>query len=346
MSSLHFLLPGDPDTRTGGYLYDARITAGLEALGWAVHRHRLADSFPFPGATDLGQAGDILASLPDDALVLIDGLALGVLPAVIVPHATRLRLVALVHHPLAAETGLDEAARHWLFESEKAALGMVRHAVVTSPFTAGALAEYGVAPERITVILPGTDPAPVAEGSGGSGLHILSVGTLTPRKGHDVLLTALGTLRHRDWTLTLAGGPRDEATTALVGKLIQDKDLSDQVTMVGEVDGAALAALYGRADLFALASHYEGYGMVFAEALARGLPVLGTTGGAIPTTVPGDAGLLVSPGDADAFAQALERFMTDAELRQKLRQGALKARESLPRWPDQAGTLATLLETL
>ncbi|RKQ73400.1 glycosyltransferase family 4 protein [Oceanibaculum indicum] len=346
MSSLHFLLPGNPDTRTGGYLYDARISAGLETLGWAVLRHRLADSFPFPGADDLGQAADILASLPDDALVLIDGLALGVLPAVIAPHTARLRLAALVHHPLAEETGLDEAARHWLFESEKAALAMVRHTIVTSPFTATALAPYGVPQDRVTVILPGTDPAPVAQGSGNPGLHILTVGTLTPRKGHDVLLTALGTLLHHDWTLTLAGGARDKATADLVEKLIQDKGLSDRVTMVGEVDGAALAALYDRADLFALASHYEGYGMVFAEALARGLPVLGTTGGAIPTTVPPEAGLLVSPGDAGAFAEALERVMTDNALRQTLRYGALKARDTLPRWPDQARAFAKLLETL
>ena len=346
MTSLHFLLPGDPDTRTGGYLYDARITAGLEALGWTLHRHRLADSFPFPEAAELSHAAEILAGIPDDALVLIDGLALGVLPAVIAPHAARLRLAALVHHPLAAETGLDEAARHWLFESEKAALGMVRHAIVTSPFTAGALAEYGVAPERITVILPGTDPAPVAEGSGGGSLHILAVGTLTPRKGHDVLLTALGALRHCDWTLTLAGGARDKATAALVEKLIQHKGLSDRVTLIGEVDGTALAALYDRADLFALASHYEGYGMVFAEALARGLPVIGTTGGAIPTTVPPEAGLLVPPGDAGAFAATLEKLMTDHALRQNLRKGALKARETLPRWPDKARALATLLEVL
>jgi len=343
---LHFLLPGDPDSRTGGYLYDARITAGLEALGWTIHHHRLADNFPFPGAAELAHTAEILAGIPDDARVLIDGLALGLLPTVIAPHAARLRLVGLVHHPLAEETGLDEAARHWLFESEKAALAMVRHSIVTSPFTASALADYGVPAERVTVILPGTDPAPVAKGGGGPGLNILAVGTLTPRKGHDVLLTALGTLLHHDWTLTLAGGARDKATADLVEKLIQDKSLSDRITLLGEVDAEALAALYDRADLFALASHYEGYGMVFAEALARGLPVLSTTGGAIPTTVPGDAGLLVPPGDADAFAQALEKLMADTNLRQSLRQGALKARTTLPHWPDQARAFARILETL
>lgn len=346
MNTLHFLLPGDPDSRTGGYLYDARITAGLGSLGWIVHRHRLADSFPFPGAAELSQVGGILASLPDGARVLIDGLALGVLPAVIAPHAARLRLVGLVHHPLAEETGLDEAARHWLFESEKAALAMVRHTIVTSPFTAKALAGYGVPSERVTVILPGTDPAPVAKGGGGPGLHILAVGTLTPRKGHDVLLSALGTLLHHDWMLTLAGGARDKATAGLVEKLIQDKGLSDRVTLLGEVDAEALAALYDRADLFALASHYEGYGMVFAEALARGLPVIGTTGGAIPTTVPPDAGLLVPPGDVSAFAQALEKLLADTGLRQRLQQGALRARDTLPGWQDQARAFAQVLETL
>ena len=346
MNILHFLLPGDPDSRTGGYLYDARITAGLEALGWTIHHHRLADNFPFPGAAELAHTAEILAGIPDDARVLIDGLALGLLPTVIAPHAARLRLVGLVHHPLAEETGLDEAARHWLFESEKAALAMVRHTIVTSPFTATALAPYGVPAERVTVILPGTDPAPMAQGSSGPALHILTVGTLTPRKGHDVLLTALGKLLHHDWTLTLAGGARDKPTAELVETLIQDKGLSGRVTLLGEVDAEALAALYDRADLFALASHYEGYGMVFAEALAHGLPVIGTTGGATPTTVPGDAGLLVPPGDADAFAAALEKVMTDSSLRQNLRDGALKARETLPRWPDQAHALAQILETL
>ena len=350
MSSLHFLLPGDPDSRTGGYLYDARITAGLEALGWTVQRHRLADSFPFPDAAELAHAAESLAGIPDDARVLIDGLALGVLSAVIAPHTARLRLAGLVHHPLAEETGLDEAARHWLFESEKAALAMVRHTIVTSPFTATALAAYGVPAARVTVILPGTDPAPVAQGSakgsGNPGLHILAVGTLTPRKGHDVLLTALGTLLHHDWTLTLAGGARDKPTADLIETLIRDKGLSGRVTLIGEVDSEALAALYDRADLFALASHYEGYGMVFAEALARGLPVIGTNGGATPTTVPSDAGLLVPPGDADAFAQALEKLITDTSLRQRLRQGALRARDTLPGWPDQARAFAQMLEAL
>lgn len=346
MTILHFLLPGDPDSRTGGYLYDSRITAGLESLGWTIRRHRLADSFPFPDAAELAHAAEIMAGIPDDALVLIDGLALGVLPAVIAPHTARLRLAGLVHHPLAEETGLDEAARHWLFESERAALAMVRHVIVTSPFTATALAAYGVPAARVTVILPGTDPAPATRGSGGPGLHILAVGTLTPRKGHDVLLTALGTLPHHDWRLTLAGGTRDKATATLIEKLIRDKGLSGRVTLIGEVDAQTLSALYDDADLFALASHYEGYGMVFAEALARGLPILGTTGGAIPTTVPAQAGLLVPPGDADAFARALERLLTDAGLRQSLRQGALKARDTLPRWPDQARAFADILGAL
>ncbi|KZD12522.1 glycosyltransferase family 4 protein [Oceanibaculum pacificum] len=344
MSTLHFLLPGDPATRTGGYLYDSRMMRELADLGWHVAHHRLADRFPFPDRQALDQAAALLAGLPDGALALIDGLALGAMPGAVAAQAGRLRIVGLVHHPLAEETGLDDAQRRSLFDSERAALAPLRRIIVTSPFTAQALAAYGVPADRVTTIMPGTDPADPARGSGGPALGLLTVGSLTPRKGHDVLLTALARLRHRDWRLTLAGGARDPATARRVKEFIENNDLPDRVSLVGEIDEAALARLYDSADLFVLASHYEGYGMVFAEALARGLPVIGTTGGAIPTTVPREAGLLVPPGDAPALADALARVLDDPALLARLRAGALAARNSLPDWRGSALRLARVLE--
>ncbi|MBU0723646.1 MAG: glycosyltransferase family 4 protein [Alphaproteobacteria bacterium] len=322
----------------------------VQALGWSVRHHRLADGFPFPDEAGRQHADAVLGALPDGALTLVDGLALGVLPEAAGRHADRLRLVGLVHHPLAAETGLSEAQRSFLVTSEVDALAATRHIIVTSPFTATALAGYGVTPDRVTTILPGTDAAPPArgsaEGDGGPELALLSVGSLTPRKGHDVLLTALARLVDRDWHLTLAGGARDAETAGQIENIIRHKALSSRVTLQGEVDQATLTHLYDRADLFVLASHYEGYGMVFAEALARGLPILGTTGGAIPTTVPADAGLLVPPGDVEALAAALARLMDEPALRHCLRQGALAARAALPGWPDSARDFAAVLERL
>ena len=111
--------------------------------------------------------------------------------------------------------------------------------------------------------------------------------------------------------------------------------LQPRVRLLGEVPPADMP-LYDVADLFVLPSLVEGYGMAYTEALARGLPVLGTHAGAIPETVPEDAGLLVEPGSATALAEALERLISDVHLRRKLAVGARSARERLPTWNDSA----------
>ena len=162
--SVYVAIPGDLQARTGGYGYDRRIIAGLRGLGWAVEVRRLDDSFPMPTAAARAQAAQVLAAAPDGATVLVDGLALGAMPDEAEREAGRLRLVALVHHPLAAETGLDPALARALEISERRALAAVGAVVVTSRATAARLADYGVAANRITVVEPGTDPAPLARG--------------------------------------------------------------------------------------------------------------------------------------------------------------------------------------
>src|SRR6059036_1776739 len=104
------VVPGRIEARTGGYEYDRRIAAGLRALGWSVDIRELAGDFPCPGAGALAGAAGLLAELPDRALVVIDGLALGSMPEQIERESNRLRIVALVHLPLAAHVGLDPAA--------------------------------------------------------------------------------------------------------------------------------------------------------------------------------------------------------------------------------------------
>ncbi len=137
--SLEFVIPGDLDAATGGYGYDRQIIAGLRAQGWRVTSHVLDASFPFPSASALEQARQVFAGLPDDACVLVDGLAFGAMPEVLAEHERRLRWVALVHHPLSLETGLAADVARELARSERAALKYARHVVVTSEATAVAL---------------------------------------------------------------------------------------------------------------------------------------------------------------------------------------------------------------
>ena len=344
MSTLHLLLPGDLDIATGGTLYDRHIVQGLRALGWDLRVRSLHTSFPAPTPEALADAAHALAEIDAGARVLIDGLALGAMPDIAAAHRDRLRLIALLHHPLALETGLDAAQAAALRRSETDALRQVRRVIVTSPATARLLDGYGVTAGDIDVIEPGTAPAELATGSGQGPLQLLCVGTVTPRKGHLLLVEALAGLKHLDWELACAGNlERSPDTVAALRRHIDAAGLAQRVRLLGEVPHADMPTLYEGADLFVLPSLFEGYGMAYAEALARGLPVLGTQAGAIPETVPADAGLLVEPGSASALREALERLITDQDLRRQLAAGARRARARLPTWADSASRFAEAL---
>jgi glycosyltransferase involved in cell wall biosynthesis len=309
-------------------------------------------SFPAPTAQALAQAERTLAALADGALVLIDGLALGAMPEVAQRHAGRLCLVALVHHPLALETGLSAARAQALVQSERQALQAVRRVIVTSAETATTLGPYAVPAERIRVVEPGTDPAPLARHRGGAatvsrrtGLSLLCVATLSARKGHDLLFAALARLKRHDWHLTCVGSADlDPETAARLQVQLRELDLAARVTLAGSIGGAALQRVYAASDVFILPSRFEGYGMVVGEALAHGLPVIATTTGAIARIVAPDAGLLVPPGDGAALYAALARVLDEPGLRDRLGDAAWAARHALRPWSHAARELAAALQ--
>jgi glycosyltransferase involved in cell wall biosynthesis len=342
--SLAVLIPGDLDTRTGGYEYDRRIVAGLRDAGWTVDVVGLRGEYPHPDAAARAAARSALAAFDAGALVMVDGLALGTLPGEVLREQHRLRLVALVHHPLALETGLDAETAAELESSERRALEAVRLIVVTSSATAATLGRYGVDSERVAVVEPGTDPAPLARGSETTP-HLIAVGSLVPRKGYETLIAAMARLSDRPWHLTCVGSlDRDPETAAIIRRAIADHGLEKRVTLIGELGERDLAAEYHRADLFVLATHYEGFGMAVAEALARGLPVVSTPTGGIPRLVGQEAGILVPPGDVGALAKALARVLDAPVLRADLCAAARRVRDSLPTWEDAARAMSAALE--
>jgi glycosyltransferase involved in cell wall biosynthesis len=341
-----FAVPGSLATPTGGYAYDRRMIEELEKLGWQVDVADLGEGFPWPSDATRAQAWLRLSEIPAGRTVVIDGLAFGVLPEAVLQLRVENPLVALVHHPLALESGLSLQQANILRSCERAALMAARLVIANSPETARHLTnDYGVAADRIVIACPGTDPAPLAEGSRDGIVRLLSVGALVPRKGFDVLIGALATLADLPWQLTIAGDrSRDPETAARLDADIARHGLGARVTLLGTVPPERLRGLYTSADLFVLASRFEGYGMAYAEAIAHGLPVVGTTSGAIPETVPTGAGVLVAPDDAGALALTLRRLIENPAERRRLAETARTAVGQLPTWPDSAVIVSRALE--
>ena len=344
-----FVYPGDLNTRTGGYRYDKRIIEELRLPGadsepWQVNLVSLEGDFPFPDDTQQFTASVQFDAIADDSLVVVDGLAFSVLPDIMAKHSQRLNLIALIHHPLALETGLSEEQARHLKSLETQALACARHVITTSQLTADSLVAYQVPAGNITAVLPGTDSAPLASGSNSESFNLLCVATLTQRKGHQVLFDALAPLRDLPWQLYCAGSTeRDQATYQALFTQRKKLELEERIIFVGEVDDDQLEVHYHQADLFVLPSYHEGYGMVLSEAIARGLPIICSDAGAMPQTLPDGAGVLVPPGDVQALRNAMLTFMSNAQQRLPLQKAAVLARQHMRSWQQAADEFSDVL---
>jgi glycosyltransferase involved in cell wall biosynthesis len=343
VSTVHVVLPGDVDDATvpsGGNIYDRRVCERLD-----VRELPIDGTWPRPDDLARTRLAGALDALPDGAVVLADGLVACGVPEVLVPRARRLRLAVLVHMPLADETGLAPDIAAELDLREREALGAAAAVVTTSPWAARRLAaHHGLEAKRVHVVPPGTDPAPLADGTDGAS-RLLCVASLTPLKAQDLLIEALATVEE-PWELLCAGAlSRAPAYVTRVEDLVVRRGLDDRVRLTGPLTGKELDAAYAEADLVVLASRAETYGMVVAEALARGIPVLATAVGGVPETL-GQAGVLVPPGDATALAGALRRWLGDPGLRDRLRAVARHRRTELDGWDTTARLMAGVLDRL
>lgn len=340
-----FVIPGDLSLPTGGYGYDRKVLAHAAEAGIELVHLALPGGFPFPDAATLAESARRMAATPPGSVLMIDGLAYGAMPAAMIADLDR-PVVELCHHPLSLEAGLDATTAARLHASERAAMALARHIIVTGPATAEVVArDFGVPGKCITVALPGTDAAARAIGSGSTTAHLIAVGSVIPRKGYDVLLTALARLADLDWRLDIAGAiTLSPETTTAISALIAEQGLAPRVCLHGALDATALDAFYHHADVFVLASHYEGYGMALAEAMARGLPIVTTACGPAAAAMPAQAGLHVSVASAEALAEAIRVMVIDHDRRRDFSDGAWAAGRQLPDWSSTAHTIATVLK--
>ena len=350
MTEVHVIVPeaiDDPARPSGGNTYDRRVCRGLAAVGWSVREHAVPGDWPRPGPAGHAALVRAVRRIPDAAVVLVDGLIASAAPEALVGQARRLRQVVLVHMPLGHRPPGDEDGV--VRAREREVLGAAVAVVTTSAWTRRRLGElYALPADRVHVAEPGVDAAGLAPGTA-AGDALLCVAAVTPDKGHDVLLDGLATAADLSWRCACVGSlDRDPAFADEVRRATRTKGLGDRVQFTGPRTGSELDRAYASADLLVLASRAETYGMVVAEALARGLPVLAAeVGGVTEALGHGEdgtrPGLLVPPGDPAALGAALRSWLGDAELRERLRRAARERRASLRGWPATTSVLAGVL---
>ena len=348
MTAVHFVVPDgidDPTRPSGGNVYDRYLCRGLTSIGWSVHEYPVPGPWPRPDAESLAALDGVLRRIPDDAIVLLDGLVASTAPEVLVPQAGRLSLVVLVHMPMghrpADGTG-DSRMR------EGAILSIAAAVVTTSAWTRRRLLElYQLPADRVHVAEPAVDAAEFATGTA-TGEALLCVGAVTFDKGHDVLLDALATMKDLSWRCVCAGSlERDPAFVEPLRRSL-DSGLGDRVSFSGPRTGVDLNRTYAAADVMVLPSRAETYGMVVIEALAHGLPVIATDVGGVTEALGHDGagiqpGLLVPPDDPAALGSALRAWLGDAGLRGQLRRAARERRKSFSGWSRTTSVIAGVL---
>ena len=344
MTRAVFAIPGDKDRRTGGFIYEARVLKTLNEIGCRTQHLQLPESFPDPSAADMAATVDALRAVSPRQPIILDGLVFGAidpdgLAAVDAP------IIAMIHHPLGLETGLTPQRAAFLLANETAALKHVAQVIVPSPETARVLRnDFDADPAKITIAPPGFDRPAVARNPVDPPL-ILSVGLLAPRKGHDVLLDALADMVDVPWQAQIVGKEYDARYANALSRQAGRLGIENRVAFLGEVGPAQLAERFNAASVFALATRYEGYGMVLSEAMMFGLPVVSCSVGAVPTTV-GDAAILVPPDDPLQFSLALRSVLEGTDTASRLSALSKAKADTLPQWRDTAQIFAEVIDGL
>ncbi len=355
------LIYGSLATVSGGYLYDRMLVAHLTAAGdtveivslpWRTYGRHLADNFSGALRRRLRDgAWDVLLQdeLNHPSLFLMNRWlrwAGGSRPCPI---------ISIVHHLRSSEArpAWQNRLYRWV---ERHYLRSVDGFIFNSQTTRETVEGLAGRERPGVVARPGRDHRPVAltpaavaaRATTPGPLRLLFVGNLIPRKGLHTLLTALARLPASHWHLTVVGSTAgDPAYAAAIRAQIGRLGLAERVTLAGALSDEALGQALATSHVLAVPSSYEGYGIVYVEALGHGLPVIASTAGAAREIIThGEDGFLVSPGNAAAIAAILDRLGRDRLLLARMGQAALARYATLPTWAESAGRVRAFLHAI
>ncbi len=220
--------------------------------------------------------------------------------------------------------------------------------VVTSDYMAGTIGDR-LGRHHVRVCPPGLDPQPVSNGAVRDGpVRILTVANLEPRKGVRELLRCLATLRDLDWHWDVVGCLQtDRDYSDAVRDDLRRRGIEERTTLHGALPPDGVRGLLAQADVFALLTRYEPYGMVFAEAVGASVPVVSYRSGGVTETVDhGVTGLLARTRDDETVTQHLAALIRSAELRAQMRAACGVAAQRFPTWRQCGHRLLEAVEKL
>jgi glycosyltransferase involved in cell wall biosynthesis len=340
-----FVTVGDTSRLTGGYLYHARVFEGLRERGIEVETLAASGAAPAEQKAAAPRLGLRLDPRRFD-IIVVDALARIVCAPWLDGWRTSLPVVAMVHElpSIAAGDAREQEFEEPLLHADRL--------IVVSDHGRSVLRSRGVPVERIRVVSPGFDRLSLLDAdskqsaSDNSPVRALCVAQWIPRKGILDLVRAWTAHERPGAALEFIGETDADPAYATSVRAAIAGASDSSIHVRGPVDDATLGAAYAAADLFVLPSRYEGYGIVYAEALAHGLPIIACDVGPLPELIGEVAALLVSPDDVKALSEALDQLLGDSALRSRMSEAAYRRAEGLLSWEDTtAGFLGVLRET-
>lgn len=339
MLHVALLTQGDPNRLTGGYLYQRRLADLAPAFDARIAFHSFPD-LPYPLSTAVGPVVLHRARCAD--VLVLDS----IVAAAAAPWMRRRSppVVALVHQPPGGLGG-GRVARLQAALDRLAYRDALR-VLTTGEWLRGDLVAHGLPAEKVRVVSPGTEARQLSRAAPGrAGVSILCVANWLKHKGILDLIEAFARLPRGAATLHLVGDTGvDPAYQGAVSARLARPDLQGRVVVHGLIPPERMGDIYRFADVFALPSHGETYGMVYAEAMAAGLPVVGWATGNLPHLVAHEKeGLVLPAGDLAALAAALHLLTRDAGLRRRLGEGAARRAADFPTWQQSASLFFAIL---
>lgn len=342
---IHFLIHGDLNSLTGGNIYDRQVIEGLRLKGHDVHL------ISIPGQmSNFGSAGNFchnqLKMLAQGSIVVIDSLVLGYLNKTIREFNRKLYILGLIHLPVSMDIKTGNAESR-LSDTELDAMNSVTHLVVTGKFMLQFLETAGVSPDRITLIEPGVDTFPRKKQYNKVPSELLCISNYSVTKAQLILFRALNLLRERNWMLRLYGDiSTGKDYVGILKAFLNDQNLESRILIHDKLSRHEISTPYSKADLFILPSLFESYGMVLAESLAHGIPVVTTSAGNIPFTVPASMGLFTEPGNAENLAGALDALFSDPRKYRRLCKAASGYHRTAVTWRSAVDRFEIMLKRI